>query len=70
MIKSYITVTVAVFYLRSEYPNRSIDVKFVAFKICAAAIKQQSIPCLELLVAVILARLSHSILSLLPMQVQ
>ena len=60
----------AAVYLQSEYPNESIDVKFVAFKTCVASIKRQSKPHLELLGAVILVRLSHSILSLLSMQIQ
>ena len=60
----------AVVYLCSEYPNGSIDVKFVASKTRVARVKGQSIPCLELLGAVILARFSHSILSLLPTQIQ
>ena len=47
-----------------------IDVKFVASKTHVVPIKRQSIPHLELLGAVILARLSHTILSLLPMQIQ
>ena len=59
----------AVVYLRCEYPNGNVDVKFVASKTRVAPVKQQSIPRLELLGAVILARLAHTILSLFPMQI-
>ena len=57
----------AVVYLRTEYPDGSVDVKFVASKTRVAPVKRQSIPHLELLGAVILARLAHTILSLFPM---
>ena len=60
----------AVIYIHSEYPDGTVDVKFVASKTCVAPVKQQSIPRLELLGAVILARLSHAVLSTLPEQVQ
>ena len=60
----------AVVYLRSEYPNGSVDVKLVASKTRVAPVKQQSVPHLEPLGAVILTRLAHTILSSFPMQIQ
>ena len=59
----------AVVYLHTEYPDGSVDVKFVASKTRVAPAKRQSIPHLELLGAVILARFAHTILSLFPMQI-
>ena len=60
----------AVLYLRSEYPNGAVDVKFITSKTRVAPVKRQSIPQLELLGAVILARLSNTVLSTLPEHIQ
>ena len=52
----------AVAYIRCHYSDGSIDVRLIASKTCVAPIKKQSIPRLELLGAVILARLVATIL--------
>jgi hypothetical protein len=51
----------AVVYLRSTYEDGRVAVKFVASKTKVAPTKKQSIPCLELLGALILARLVATI---------
>jgi len=56
--------------MNSEYPDGTVDVKFLVSKTRVAPVKQQSMPRLELLGAVILARLSLAVSSTLPEQVQ
>ena len=60
--KAYAAVT----YLRSTYDDGHIETRLVAAKTCVAPIKTQTIPRLELLSAVISARLSKSIARCLP----
>jgi hypothetical protein len=52
----------AVAYLRTEYPNGEVSVALIASKTRVAPISKQSIPRLELLGALILACLIHTIL--------
>ena len=47
-----------VLYSRCTYPDGSILTRFVASETRVASVKKQSIPCLELLGALILARLT------------
>ena len=49
-----------VVYLRCFYSDGTVEVKLMTSKTRVAPIKGQTIPCLELLGAVILARLMHS----------
>ena len=49
----------AVIYMRSLYQDGRVDVRLVASKSRVAPLKKQSIPRLELLGAVLLARLVH-----------
>jgi len=56
----------AVLYLSSTYENGVIDVKLICAKTRVSPTKPQTIPRLELLGAVILARLVHTVLPLLP----
>ena len=56
----------AVLYLSSTYENGVIDVKLIYAKTRVSPTKPQTIPRLELLEAVILARLVHTIVPLLP----
>ena len=53
----------AVVYVRSEYPDGRVITRLIACKTRVAPVKRQSIPRLELLVALILARLTKTILS-------
>ena len=55
-----------VLYLSSVYENEVVDVKLVCFKTRVSPTKPQSIPRLELLGAVILSRLVHTVTPLLP----
>ena len=48
-------VYAAVIYVRSVYPNGDIETRFVASKTKIAPIKPQTIPCLKLLGAFLLA---------------
>ena len=57
--KAYATVV----YLPTKYDDEHIDVNLVASKTRVAPIKQQTIPCLEILGATILAHLVESISS-------
>ena len=56
----------AVLYLRTLYSDGSITVRLVASKTKVAPLKKQSIPRLELLGALILARLSQVVISSIP----
>ena len=60
----------AVVYIRSVLSDGSVDTQIVSSKTRVAPIKQQSIPRLELLGALILSRLSHSVISSLPSHVE
>ena len=52
----------AVVYLKTEYPNRKVEVVLIASKTRVAPISKQTIPRLELLGALTLARLVKTIL--------
>ena len=54
----------AVVYMRSCYDNGTVDVKLVTSKSRVAPLSKQSIPRLELLGALILARLADALSSL------
>jgi hypothetical protein len=56
----------AVIYMRSIYENGQVLVRFVASKTKIAPVKTQTIPRLELLGAVILARLVNTVVKSLP----
>ena len=58
----------AALYMRSIYNNGHVDVKFIASKSRVAPLKKQSIPRLELLRAVILARLVSTVVKSLPIK--
>ena len=60
----------AVLYIRSIFSDGSVDIQIVSSKSRVAPIKQQSIPRLELLGALILSRLSNSVLTSLPNHVE
>ena len=55
----------AVLYLSSTYENEVVDVKLICSNTRMSPTKPQSIPCLELLGAVVLARLVHTVVPLL-----
>ena len=56
----------AVLYMRSIYDDGSVEVRVIAAKTKVTPLKKQSIPRLELLGALTLARLSNTVLPLLP----
>ena len=57
-------------YLRSEYRDGSVDIKLVSSKTRVAPMKQQTIPRLELLGALISARLVSSLMKQLPQEIK
>ena len=59
----------AVVYLRASYSDGTVELRIIGAKTRVAPTKKQSIPCLELLGAVILARLVTTILKSLPQEV-
>ena len=60
----------AAVYLRSEYQDGNVDVKLVSSKTRVAPMKQQTIPRLELLGALISARLVSSLMKSLPQEIE